>query len=184
MKESFKIISVLTSVCVICAFLLAFVYGSAKEKIAFNAEKAINDAITTLAPEAKDIEELILENNTVYKLFNNGNICIGYAFLAQGQGYQGKIQILSVTNPEFKKLLGIEIIDSVETPGLGAKIKESQFKEQFKGLNIDKNLECLKTEPEKNNQIQAITGATVSSMAVVNILNKKIEKLKILISAD
>ena len=57
MKEVIRITSVLTTVCLICAFLLSFVYGLAHEKIVLNAKKRVEEAITVLAPEAKNIKK-------------------------------------------------------------------------------------------------------------------------------
>ncbi|UCG35336.1 MAG: FMN-binding protein [Candidatus Omnitrophota bacterium] len=174
MKEVIKITTSLTLVCLICALALALVYGVAKVKIELNEKKMIQDAIIRLAPGAQRIERL----NEIYKLLADNGKLEGYAFLAQGQGYQGKIKILSVIDSNLKKLVGIEIIESVETPGLGAKIQEDEFRNQFKELNTLPAIECVKEEAKKDYQIKAITGATVSSRAVVSILNKRIEKLK------
>ncbi|MBU1121199.1 MAG: FMN-binding protein [Candidatus Omnitrophota bacterium] len=178
MKETIKITGVLTSVCVICAFGLAFVFNTAKDKIEENAKKRINQSIFKIEPDTVNVEKIFSDNNVIYKLFNDTNKIIGYAFLADGQGYQGKIKILSVSDPTLKHLIGIEIIDSVETPGLGAKIGDPSFKDQFKGLNTLPKIVYIKDTVEKSNQIQAITGATISSKAVVNILNQRLLKLK------
>jgi len=178
MKELLKIIRVLTIVCVLCAFFLSFTHMLAKEKIEFNAKKRIEDAITNLAPLADEIKEIQIENETIYELFDKNDKLIGYAFLAAGQGYQGKIKIMTVIDRSLKKLTGIEVVESIETPGLGAKIKESSFKNQFGNLTVSKAIECVKGQAQGNNQIEAITGATVSSRAVVNILNKRIEELR------
>jgi electron transport complex protein RnfG len=178
MKEVLKIIGVLTVVCLICAFLLTFVYSGAEKQIEINAKKRIEEAIRRLSPSAETIKAIDTEVETAYELYDADNKFLGYAFLAEGQGYQGKITILAVADVYFASLEGIEIIESVETPGLGSKIKESPFRKQFKKLHILSPIECLKTEPEENNQIKAVTGATVSSRAVVNILNKKIEELR------
>ena len=102
---------------------------------------------------------------------------LGYAFIAQGQGYQGKIKMLAVSDPRLTVLKGIEVIESVETPGLGAKIQEHPFKDQFSGLAVAP-IECVKTTPQHPGQIKAITGATISSRAVVAILNRRIKELR------
>jgi len=174
MKEVIKITTSLTLVCLVCGLALALVYGVAKVKIELNEKKMIQDAITRLAPWAQKIEKM----NEVYKLFADDNKLEGYAFLSEGQGYQGKIKILSAIEYDLKKIVGIEIIESVETPGLGAKIQEDEFRNQFKSLDILPAIECIKEETKNKYQITAITGATVSSRAVVNILNKKIEELR------
>lgn len=178
MKEIIKIICVLTFTCVICAFLLSFTFSIAKEKIALNAKKSIEEAIFLIMPQTKKIEELKLKDSIIYKLFDGKNNFIGYSFLAEGDGYQGKIKMLAISDTNIKNLEGIEVIESVETPGLGAKIQELFFKEQFKKLNVSSIIECIKGDTAKDNQIKAITSATVSSRSVVGILNKRIEKLR------
>ena len=178
MKEIIKITAVLTTVCIVCAFFLSLVYGLANEKIAANAAAKVKNAITKIASSAVRVEEMPLKDETIHKLFDNKDKMIGYAFLAQGQGYQGKIKILTVTDPDLKILKGIEVVESMETPGLGAKIQEVFFRNQFVDLSISDFISCIKNEPTKNNQIKAITGATISSQAVVNILNTKLETLR------
>lgn len=178
MKETFKITGVLTFVCIVCAFLLSYVHGIASEKIKLNAEKRIENAISNLAPWAKTIKEIKNKEKIIYELLDNQDTLKGYAFLAEGQGYQGKIKMLAVVDSSLTRLKGIEVVESTETPGLGAKIQEEPFSSQFKNLKISPLIDCLKEEPVKDNQVQAITGATVSSRAVVNILNKRIKELK------
>ncbi len=171
MKDNLKIIGILTLVCLACAFFLSLVQDLAAKKIAANAEKRISRAISSLTPDSDHLKQLVIGEDIIYELFNRKNRLIGYGFLAQGQGYQGKIKLLAVIDPSLSHLGGIEVVDSLETPGLGAKIAESQFKEQFKRLRVSVEIDSTK-------DIQAITGATVSSRAVVSILNKRIETLK------
>ncbi|MBD3263915.1 MAG: FMN-binding protein [Candidatus Omnitrophica bacterium] len=176
-KNFFKITGALSFACALCAFLLSFVYESASQRIRENEEKRITSSIEKLAPRAKKIE-LLTSVEDMYRLENEENQLVGYAFLAKGQGYQGKITLLGVTGPDLKYLIGIEVIESVETPGLGSKIRGEEFKKQFEGLNISDPLSLIKEKPVKDNQIKAITGATVSSKSVVNILNKRIEQVR------
>ncbi len=82
-------------------------------------------------------------------------------------------------DPGLRKTSGIQILESVETPGLGAKITSKSFGEQFKNLVIIPLIELIKgKKAEKPNQIQAITGATISSQAVVDILDKTIKEVR------
>ncbi|MEI8350280.1 MAG: FMN-binding protein [Candidatus Omnitrophota bacterium] len=178
MKETIKIVSVLTIVCILCAFLLAFVNNAARGQIASNDTKKIEDAIGKLAPLFKKTEKLNIAGEEIYKLFDAKGEVLGYAFLAKGDGYQGVIKVLAVINPQIDKLEGIEIIESVETPGLGARIKEDFFRNQFKNLKVSVPIECVKENITQDNQIKAISSATISSKSLVNILNKKISELK------
>ena len=79
---------------------------------------------------------------------------------------------------DYLKLKGIKVLEQNETPGLGNRIKEPQFEDQFKGLEITPKVEYIKyRKPEKPNQIQAITGATISSDAVAKNINNAVAKV-------
>ena len=157
MKEAIKITLVLTIVCLVCALALSVVHGSAKDKIAKNAAAMVQQAIRTLSPTMKSMETIGEKEDVVYKLSDGSGNVIGYAFLAEGQGYQGKIKMLSVISPNLVKLEGIEVLESVETPGLGAKIQGMPFRKQFMNLAIDPKIVCTKEEVSSPNQIKAIT---------------------------
>jgi H+/Na+-translocating ferredoxin:NAD+ oxidoreductase subunit G len=178
MKDTIKIISVLTIVCVACAFFLTIVYSKAEPVIKKNAKIKIERALTNLAPLTEKTEKLLIGSDTIYKLLDKNNNLLGYGFSASGQGYQGTIKIMAVIDTGLSKLGGIEIVDSSETPGLGAKIKDASFGGQFKDLTVSSEIECLNTDASAPNQIKAISGATVSSKAVTNILNTRINALK------
>jgi electron transport complex protein RnfG len=85
---------------------------------------------------------------------------------------------------DLNKIQNIQVLESVETPGLGGKITTKDFQQQFKGLNIKEGIKLLKgRRPKQVNMlsktgVDAITGATISSKAVVDIINQKIVKIK------
>ncbi|MBN3040118.1 MAG: FMN-binding protein [Candidatus Omnitrophica bacterium] len=178
MKETIKITSVLTFVCILCSFLLAFVWAQLQDRVIQNEKDYFQDSLSRLEPDSVKIEELNVSGELIYKLIDNNSRLLGYAFTATGQGYQDKITLLAVIDSKFQNLKGVEVLKSSETPGLGAKIQEENFLSQFKGINVETAVECLKTETKQPNQIKAITSATVSSRAVVRILNQKIEDLR------
>jgi len=93
---------------------------------------------------------------------------LGRAFMAEQSGYSGVISILVGLEPDTT-LRGIRIIFQQETPGLGAKIVESFFLQQFPGLAVG-DIELTK----KGGKVDAITGATTSSSAVVEGVRKAI----------
>jgi electron transport complex protein RnfG len=73
-------------------------------------------------------------------------------------------------NPEEEVLTGMTVLSHLETPGLGARIEEDWFKEQFKGKSIHDKFVAKQ-------DIDAITGATISSNAVGSIIKNTIEKV-------
>jgi electron transport complex protein RnfG len=151
----------------------------AEPLIKINAEKAMQEAIFKVLPGTKAVEKIEHEELLIFKGLNENGDLVGFAFVSTGNGYQGVIKIMVGIDPSFEKLVGIDILESVETPGLGAKITGEDFKGQFKELVVTPAIEYVKgIEPENPNEIQAITGATVSSRAMVNILNVFVEKVK------
>jgi len=94
-----------------------------------------------------------------------------------GNGYQGQIKMLVGVTADFTRFTGMSVLEQVETPGLGAKIAEKSFELQFKNLATKPPIEYIKGKAlEKANEIEAITGATISSRSVVNIINKTVEQ--------
>ena len=111
----------------------------------------------------------------IYTIFSDG-VKIGYGFLTVGTGYGGDIDILIGLEDETT-IKGITIIVQNETPGVGSRITESSFTSKFAGLNIDDV--ALKQD---GGQVDAITGATISSRAVVDAVRtaavEKVQSLK------
>ncbi len=170
----FKVVLVITLVAAFSAGILSVADILSKDKIEENRKEEINRSIQSIMPQTERIEK----EDKVYKTYDNSGRLLGYIFVAEGQGYQGKIEIICGINPGFSAIKGIEILSSTETPGLGAKINSDSFKNQFNNLRANPNITYTKSEPTKDNQIKAITGATVSSRSVVNILNQKISQLR------
>jgi len=72
------------------------------------------------------------------------------------------------------KLIGIKILSHTETPGLGAKAAEPAFSDQFEQKNVD-SVVITKTKPAAENEVQAISGATITSRAVADGVNTALE---------
>ncbi len=73
------------------------------------------------------------------------------------------------------KVTGIKILSHTETPGLGANAPLPKFSDQYKNKPIKEKLEVVKVAPSKDNQIQAITGATITSKAVTLGVNDAVD---------
>ncbi len=102
----------------------------------------------------------------------DGNL-VGFAIPAQETGFQDVIVGLIGYDPAKKMIVGFEVLESKETPGLGDKIfKDADFRENFKALAAPGIVVVKKGEKTKPNEVEAITGATISSKAVVRLLNK------------
>lgn len=104
---------------------------------------------------------------------------LGYAFPVGGPGLWGSIDAYAGISEDFSTLLGIEFIEQSETPGLGGRIDEDAFKEQFRNLDLTKaSSEPIVYRPAAGGNVDAIAGATLTSQAVADFLNKDLEKLR------
>jgi electron transport complex protein RnfG len=113
-------------------------------------------------------------SEAVYAGYDAGNRLVGYAIPAEGPGFQDTIRLLYGYLPGPRTVVGMEILDSRETPGLGDKIyKDAAFVANFQRLQIDPAILAVKKgRKAAPNEIDAITGATISSKAVVRIINQ------------
>jgi electron transport complex protein RnfG len=106
---------------------------------------------------------------------------VGFAIAAQGMGYQDRIGLLYGIDPAQRRLLGLRVLESRETPGLGARIVDDPaFLEPFHDLPLTPDatgqplpLRIARGE-RRPGEIDGITGATVSSVAVARIVNESV----------
>jgi len=165
-RDIAKITFTLVAFYVIGGFILAFVYASASPKIYKNNEEAEQKALKQLMPDADDISKMgewsIHDKHAKYFIGKKGGKAIGYVIQSFGKGYSSYINTFIAVDKDFK-VQKINILAHGETPGLGDEIETDWFKNQFK----DKSIEHLKViKGETKEDIQAISGATISSRAV------------------
>ena len=184
MSISSRMITVLTAVGLISGSLLAVVGMLTKDRIAYNKQQEIEAAIMQVVPGTQSSR--ILEHSellpTVYECQNNVGEIIGYAVYASGTGFQDIITLMFGTNPELTKLNSLAILDQKETPGLGAKITDREaFLKFWKDKNLNHTLELRKpavlSKDLDSSEINTITGATISSEKVLELVNISLEKL-------
>ncbi len=115
---------------------------------------------------------------------NNQNQPIAYGVPLRGKGLWGTISAFAAIDSSLKKMKGIDFTSQVETPGLGARITEHEFKYYFAGLDISQiNTDNSQTNPvvmvreketsnleKSTNKLQAITGATQTCDGVLNMV--------------
>jgi electron transport complex protein RnfG len=148
----------------------------------------LQKAIAEVLPAHDHYEEVQTGPLTLYLGKSSGSdSTVGIALEVVGSGFQGKISIMLGLSPDLNRISGIKILEQIETPGLGTKIVEDPtnkedpfwFPNQFKSLITNPEIEIVKNiKPSKPTEIQAITGATITSKAVVNILNEHIKQLR------
>ena len=113
----------------------------------------------------------------VYETKSDGKLA-GWVTKSAGQGYADKIEILIGFDPGMDKITGLFVLDQKETPGLGNKILEDAWRDQFLDKSTAKPLAPVKGKSSAPNEIDAITGATISSKAVTDIINTAVADLR------
>lgn len=114
----------------------------------------------------------------VYIGFRADGQAIGFAITSEEPGFQDIIKAIYGYDQKGDQIIGMEILESKETPGLGDKIfKDARFKTNFETLAVLPEIISVKYGEKKNpHEVEAITGATISSKAVTRLLQKGMEK--------
>ena len=164
-KDIIKITLNLVVIYLIGGFILAFVYANTSPRVFKNNEEAEKKALKELVPDADANEKhdwTIHDKHAKYFIMKKGGDTIGYVIQSFGKGYSSYINTFIATDKDFK-VQKISILGHGETPGLGDEIETDWFKNQFKDKSID-HLKVIKGDTKED--IQAISGATISSRAV------------------
>ncbi len=114
----------------------------------------------------------------VYEAADKSGKRLGWVVKTSGQGYADRIELLLGLDPEVKTVTGLFVLEQKETPGLGNKIVTDEWRGQFNGKSTDKALGVVKGGGAGADDINAITGATISSRAVSDIVNTAVADLK------
>ncbi len=114
----------------------------------------------------------------VYLGFDAGGRPVGFAVPGEGPGFQDVVRLIFGYDPATGEVLGIRVLESKETPGLGDRIiKDSTFVSGFDGPSAP--LAGVKAGAGEGaaGEVDMITGATISSRAVIAIVNRRVEEL-------
>jgi len=182
--------AILTAIFVM---VLAFLNDSTADTIAFNQnielEKKIlyvfdidydendpNNINDTFKEHVE--EEKNSDGEIIYTAKKDGEI-ISKAYPVGGAGLWGSIEAYVGISEDETTLLGIEFISQEETPGLGGRIDEKEFKEQFRGIDLTgEKEEFVIYTPAPGGNVDAIAGATLTSQAVADFLNEDIKAIQ------
>lgn len=171
--------------------ILVCAYVFTQPIIERNKEEALQEAIYRVLPGCQKYDPMILANGELTKQQNpsdrsvpriflgyneKGNV-IGFAIPASEPGFADVIRLIYGFEGVGKVIIGYEVLDSKETPGLGDKIfKDKHFVSNFTALSVDPQIEATKTGAKTHpNQVETITGATISSKAVIRALTNSLQ---------
>lgn len=166
MKEIIRYGLILALICMVAAGLLAGVHAATKERIAAGLTVEEEASLKEVLPQAEHFLAVKKGNEILYyKATGRSGDFLGVAFKASAKGYSSDIQTM-VGMLKDGSLSAIKILFQNETPGLGSRVTENKFMDQFKNKN-----------PDALGGVQAITGATISSKAVIDSVKKKAEEI-------
>ncbi len=166
---------------VVFAVLLAGAQTSLAPRIDANLTRALNEAIGQVVPGVAKTESLMVPgyDRAVYKCLGRDGQLVGWAIDASGAGFADKIRLVAGLSPDTTRITGLKVIENVETPGLGNKIADESWARQFRGLEADRRVAVQKRPPAaERNEVQAITGATISSRAVADIVSDALDRVR------
>lgn len=169
-----KVGGILMLICAVIALILSFVNFITRDKILENAEADRRNAIIALF-ESENVEySLVTEAENVSALYavKEEGIPLGYCANVSSAGFGGNIDMM-VAMSDDGEILGIKILSLSETPGLGNRVSGESFLSQFIGKG-----QSLGT----GSDIDVISGATVSSKAVVSGVNTATSALAAVLS--
>ncbi len=168
----FKMVFTLVVIAVVVAAAMGAVNQLTEPLIAENSEKSLKEALAVVlqADDYQLQEGIGTEETQVYAAIKDG-VPNGICVLTTVTGYGGDVQVLTGVGQD-NKVTGVKILSHSETPGLGANAEKEPFISQYRGKSG--SLSVSKVEP-KENEIQAISGATITSKAVTEAVNVALE---------
>lgn len=192
--NSFSMLRAMVGIGILCGLLIVLTYEGTLLRVERLRAEALERAIFNVISGIKTIRsftwkdgkfEEVTEGNAqiIYAGYDASGQFKGVAIEASGQGYADVIRILYGYDPEKQQVIGFYVLESKETPGLGDKIdKDETFLDNFSALDVTMNddLKQLVNQviPVKHGtkenpwEIDGITGATISSRAIGNIIGE------------
>ncbi len=181
MSDYVKMSLKLFIITALAALALGITYAVTKEPIEQQKEQAGIEARRAVLSDAQqfvavDIELYKNEYPGIVEVYEGraGDTEVGYVFRILSKGYGGNIELYVGLNTSEGKVAGITIASHSETPGLGANAAEPEFLSRFYDKPIDKPLAVVTGDSGKADEVEAITGATITSKAVVDGVNDAI----------
>jgi len=198
--SSLRLLGTLALAGALAGLLLVFVYQATAGPIAAYKQKVLEEAVTEVLAGPESWEKLYLLDGAlvrelpagtdekklerIYRGINADGTTRGVAIAAGEPGFQDVVRLIFGYDPAAKAVLGMKVLESKETPGLGDKIeKDMAFVGQFAGTGVP--LQGHKAGEGGNDPrgIDMITGATISSRAVIRIINNAVERWAPLVEA-
>jgi electron transport complex protein RnfG len=173
---AFRLVATLTVAGLLSGLAIVGVYEATLPTIRAHQAEALRRAVFEVLPGTERMEPVdAAEVGRIYAGYS-GDVLVGYAIPGEGAGFQDTIRLLFGFDPGRQRVTGMEILESRETPGLGDRIfKDAAFVGAFRDLAVEPSIELVQDGATAPHQVDAISGATISSRAVVEIINGSLE---------
>lgn len=156
-------------ICAVSAGILGFVNQITAPAIADIQEKAADEAKAAVLPAATGFARVEIENAEVYAGKDDAGQTVGYVFVTSASSYGGKLSLMTGVDASGA-VTGVNILTINDTPGLGMNAKRDEFRAQYLGKTG--TLTVTKNQPAGDDEILAITSATITSKAVTDCVNQ------------
>lgn len=178
-----RLILTLTLAGLLSGITIVGAYELTRPAILANQARALREAVFEVVPGAESLLGLAWRDGALqpagagppalYAGYDADDRFLGYAIPGEGAGYQDTIGLIYGYDPARRRVIGMQVLESRETPGLGDRIfKDPVFVGAFRDLAVDPAIELVKEGASLPHQVDGITGATISSRAVVRIVNE------------
>ena len=186
-----RLVLVLMAFGAACGLALALAFEWTQPRIDAHQSMLIEGAVHEVLKGPDHFTTLYLDGNSIadkppagltqkdaekiYEGFDAGGKVMGFAVPASGPGFQDNVKLIFGYDPATEQVTGMKLIDQRETPGIGDRVeKDTDFVKEFMGPRAP--LEGVKPGRGQGNPhaIDMITGATISSRAVIAIINKRL----------
>jgi electron transport complex protein RnfG len=193
--SSFRLVGTLTVAGALAGLAIVLVFQWAQPRIEAYQAKVLAEAVTEVLGGAARYETVFMDTDGVFKAqpqadttsleeriyvgFDESDNPVGVAVVGAKAGFQDVIRLIFGFDPNTGEVLGMKVLESKETPGLGDKIeKDSAFVDQF--VRVATLIEGVKRgrETGADEEVVMITGATISSQAIIDIINMRVDELR------
>ena len=179
-------------ITILCIAPVSAIFLTTQERVELNESLFLKRAVLfaadiTIPEGAEKIDDLFAsrietagkdpEHADYFKVFGESGTLNGYVLPLQGPGLWGTIEAVVGFDAKMEAYTGVEFTDQNETPGLGGRITEEWFKEQFRGKQPPFELVPEGTA-SGNDEVDAITGATRTSNFVQKLMLKAADRVK------
>ncbi|MCS6770796.1 MAG: FMN-binding protein [Kiritimatiellae bacterium] len=159
------------ALCLLFGAALAGVQAALQPKVEANKLADTLGQIPALVPGAVSGVAETIGGLRTFRALDAERREVGRVLVASGQGFADRIELLVGVDAAGERITGLYIVDQKETPGLGDFITKEKWRAQFAGKPARVPLRVTKSGATRPEQVDGVTGATISSEAVVSIVN-------------